>query len=269
MNRTFALAGLAAAILASVPALAQEVPIEAKVGEIFARMNQSEGSSLWDEALALEGLGASAGPEIAKRLDMSKTSVKLAAAKALLTLDGAEAQRSRAIQALKDVIRGDASRDLRVRACDLLAVHGMRSEVSRLKKSVDAIHDPIVKIHLLKALRLKGRYGQASRHLKAFLNSDDFGVRCEAALALAEIGNIDAGKEVLSRLKEEPTDRGRRAKAYLELEDLNAKLEKFGGLESESELLGLRDKEIARLTQALARIAVLEQQLATARQEHD
>jgi carboxyl-terminal processing protease len=242
------LASICLASLLAVPAVAQDdLPMAKQVDQIFARMNQAEGEAIWDEAIALEKLGSKAGVEIARRLDAAKAPVKVAAAKALLSLSDSDAHRSRAIQGLKDVIRGDATRPLRVRACDLLAVYGMKSEVSRMTKVLDTIHDPIVKIHLLVALRQRGRYRGAERALKQYLNSESFAVRSEAALALAEIGNVDVAKAILAELKDEPTPRGRRAQAYLKLERLDAQLERFGGLEKESDLLKLRDKEIAKL----------------------
>ncbi|RMG14253.1 MAG: PDZ domain-containing protein, partial [Planctomycetota bacterium] len=244
-----------ACVVLCAPALAQEArPIAARVDEVFSRMATAQGAALWDQALALESLGAEAAPEIARRLDASPPQVKLAAAKALLSLQGADAQRSKAVQAVKDVLRGEGPRELRVFACELLSAHGLRSEVSGLKRSLDSITDPVVKIHLLKALRLRGRYGRASRMLRQFLRSDDFSVRCEAALALAEIGNIDAARELLSQLKDEPTPRGRRAKAFLELDAMVSKLEAFGGLEKESEVLKLREREIQRLKGKIAEL---------------
>lgn len=241
------------ALILAIPLLAQDAPpISAQVDEIFAQMNRAEGEAVWNGAIALEKLGAKVGPEVVKRLDAAKPEVKLAASKALLAMGDGDAFRSRAIQALKDVVRGDSPRALRVRACDLLSVYGMKSEVSRLSKILDTIHDPVVKIHLLKALRLRGRYRQAPRALKQFLGSEDFAVQSEAALALAETGNLEVAKEILSKLKDEPTDRGRRAKAYLELDDMVGKLERFGGLEKESDIIKLKDREIARLKGELA-----------------
>jgi carboxyl-terminal processing protease len=258
MHRTAAALFLALALAA--PTLAQDQPVATKVSELLTRMKQADSAELWNHALALEELGAPAAPEITRQLDAAPAQVKVAGAKAVLSMSGADAQRGKAVQALKDVVRGDADRELRILAADLLGVHGNQSEVAGLRKSLDGITDPLVKIHLLKALRLRGRYGGAARDLRKFLRSDSFGVRCEAALALAEIGNIAAGKAILSQIKDEPTDRGRRAKAYLELDEMVSKLEKFGGLEKESDLLKMRDRKIQQLQGQLAEAQAAQKQ---------
>lgn len=59
---------------------------------------------------------------------------------------------------------------------------------------------------------------------------------------------------MLSKLKDEPTDRGRQARAYLEMDDMLSKLEKCGGVEDSSELLKLRQREIDRLKGEVAKL---------------
>ncbi|MGE0707709.1 MAG: S41 family peptidase [Planctomycetota bacterium] len=232
------------------PSSAQDADPAAKVSEAFQRLAQAQGDELWDQAMSLEGLGASAAKEIARQLDAATSpTVQLAAAKALLSMSGAEEQRGVAVRAVKAVIQGSAPRGLRVLACDLLTEYGLKSEVAPMMRALDALTDPYVKIHLLRALHHRGRHPKASRDLKLFLQSTDFGVQAEAALALAspEIGNVELVRPLLRKLKDEPTERGRRAKAYLEIDDQLSKLEKYEGLENESELLKARDREIARL----------------------
>jgi C-terminal peptidase prc len=162
--------------------------------------------------------------------------------------EASEQEQAQAVRALKDVVKNaDAPRDQRVRACDLLARHADQADIQTMTRDVDAIRDPYVKIALLRLLRVKAKYRPSERGLQEFLASDDRGVQCEAALALAEIGNIDAARPILSRLKDEPTERGRRAAAWLERDRLETLVEKTGGLEGKDEILALRNKEIARL----------------------
>lgn len=249
-RRPKALVALTAAALLSVPLTlrAQDVQVGQQVQEILARMDQSQGDAIWDQAMALERLGPSASTELVQRLDATRGATKVAAAKALLAMDADDAGQAAGVRVLKDVVRDqNASRELRVRSCDLLTRYAKPADVQGMARDLDAIRDPYVKIALLRTLRQRGRNRQAERTLQEYLVSEDLGVRCEAALALAEVGNIDAAREVLNQLKSEPTERGRRASAYLEQDNLLGKLERFGGLESTDEVLKMRDRTIADL----------------------
>jgi C-terminal peptidase prc len=257
--RIFA-AGAAISACGLFPLLAQDAPaqpdVSAQVADRFQRLGQAQGEGIWNEAMALEALGIEAAPEIARRLDKATNpGVRLAAAKALLGMD-ADAQRATAIRALKDVVRGNAGRSLRTLACDLLTQHAHKNDVKPLIRALDQITDPIVKTHLLRTLHHKGRWPRARRELRKLLKSDDFAVKAEAALALAspEIGNVELVRPILRQLKGEPSERGRRAKAYLEQDDLLSKLEKYEGLEETSDILKLKDKKIADLKGKVAQL---------------
>jgi len=255
--RIFA-AGAAISACGLLPLLAQDAQpdVSAQVADRFQRLGQAQGQGIWDEAMALEALGIDAAPEIARRLDAATNpAVRLAAAKALLGMD-ADAQRASAIRALKDVVRGNGGRALRTLACDLLTEHGHKNDVKSLIRALDKITDPIVKTHLLRTLHHKGRWPRARRELRKLLKSDDFAVKAEAALALAspEIGNVELVRPILRQLKGEPSDRGRRARAYLEQDDLLSKLEKYEGLEETSDILKLKDKKIADLKGKVAQL---------------
>lgn len=248
---------VAAAALVCVPVSlqAQDAPVGQQVQEILARMDQSQGDAVWDQALTLEKLGPGAARELAQRLDASRGVTRIAAAKALLGMEPGEAEEAAAIRALKDVVRDqDAPRDLRVRSCDLLARHGKTADIQGMSRDLDQIRDPYVKIALLRTLRLKGRNRQAERTLQEYLASEDPGVRCEAALALAEIGNVDAARDVLERLKNEPTERGRRAAAYLDQDDLLAKLEKTSGITDRDPMVKMLETQKKSLEAELERL---------------
>jgi len=248
-GRTFLHAGLLAGLfaLAAGTAGAQERPAGEQLEELVGRMNQASGEAVWDLALQVERLGPDGAHAAARAVERARGETKVALAKAILGMEGADAQRGTAVQALRDVIRGDGARALRVKAAELLTAYGRRSDVRPLGRDVERIRDPLVKIAVLKALRIKGRDRGAERTLREFLRSDDFAVRAEAALAIAEIGNVPVVEDVLAELQDEPTERGRRARAFLEQEDLLAQLEKYGGLESESEILEQRNRRIQDL----------------------
>jgi C-terminal peptidase prc len=248
---------VAAAVMVCVPLhlRAQDAPVGQEVQTILARMDQSQGDAVWDQALALERLGPAAVRDLAQRLDAARGATRVAAAKALLAMSPGEAEKAIAIRALKDVVRDqEATRDLRVRACDLLTRHASATDITGMARDVETIRDPYVKIALLRTLRLKGRNRPAERTLQEYLASEDWGVRCEAALALAEIGNVDASREILTSLRSEPTERGRRAAAYLEQDELLDKLERTGGLEARDDILRMRDRQIADLQAEVERM---------------
>ena len=248
-------AGAAISVCAAIfPLMAQEPDLNAQVAERFQRLAQAQGADVWNEALALEGLGEGAAPEIARLLEASTNpQVKVAAAKALLGLM-ADAQRAVAIRALKDTVRGNAPRELRVLACDLLTAYAHKNDTQSLVRAFDEITDPIVRCHLLRTLHHRGRWPRARRELRKMLGSDDFSVKAEAALALGspEVGNAELVRPLLRQLKDEPSERGSRARAYLEQDDLLSKLEKYAGLEDRDDILKLRDKKIADLQGELA-----------------
>lgn len=237
---------LGAVALSAAVVTAQDA-VGDRVQEILTRMDRADGDGVWNEALALERLGEEAAGPIAARLGAARGPTRVAAAKALLVLDTDDATRGAAIQALKDVLKADGARDLRVRACELLARHGRAQDVQTLTREVEQLRDPYVKIALLKALRLRGRHRPSERALQEYLASEDPSLQAEAALALAECGNVEAAKAVLSRLKHEPTERGRRAAALLEQEALLGKLEHFGGVSSTDELVKMRDRQLESL----------------------
>ena len=242
------------ACVAIFPLSAQEPDLNAQVAARFQRMAQAQGPDVWNEALALEELGSAAAPEMARLLEASTNpQVKVAAAKALLGLM-ADEQRAVAIRALKDTVRGNAPRELRIHACDLLTTYAQKNDTQSLVRAFDEITDPIVRCHLLRMLHHKGRWPQARRELRKMLGSDDFAVKAEAALALAspEVGNAELVRPLLRQLKDEPSERGRRARAYLEQDDLLSKQEKYAGLEDRDDILKLKDKKIADLQGELA-----------------
>ncbi|MCA8923641.1 MAG: PDZ domain-containing protein [Planctomycetes bacterium] len=216
---------------------AQDGPTDvAKAHDILARMGAAQGDALWDLSLELEQVGAPAADSVSDALKTARGGQRLALAKTLLAI-GDDGKQSLAIQSLRDVVRGDDPRELRVLACDLLMGHARRNDVLALKREVDGVRDPYVKIALLKLLKAKRVDKSADTSLREYLRSEDAGVRYAAALALAETGNVDVAKMVLHQLKDEPTPRGRRAAAYLEQEKLLAQVEEYSGVEGESAIV--------------------------------
>lgn len=253
LKRLVAVMALAAVVALPLHAQEGSNPAEA-VTNLVNRMNQSQGQAVWDLALEAQELGPSAAFELGRAVEQARGVTKVALAKALLVMEGADAQHGQAIQALRDVITAEGDRQLRIYAAQLLGKHGRRSDVRPLERHLDSITDSIVKVHVLKVLRLRGRSREAESALRELLESDDFGVRSEAALALAEIGNLAVARETLTKLKDEPTDRGRRAAAILEIEDLLGQVEKYGALEDSNEILQQRNATIKSLEGEVERL---------------
>ena len=226
---------------------AQDAPSDAaRTQDVLARMTTAQGEAVWNLSLELEAIGAPAADQVAEALKQTRGQQRLALAKTLLSI-GDDGKQSLAIQTLRDMVRGDDPRELRVRACDLLMTHARRNDVRALKRELDNVRDPYVKVALLKLLKAKRIDRAADSSLREYLRSEDPGVRYEAALALAETGNVSVAKPVLHQLKHEPTPRGRRAAAYLEQEKLLAQVEEYSGVEGESAIVRQLKRQLADL----------------------
>jgi C-terminal peptidase prc len=242
---------LALGLIAALPieARAQETT-NAKVEQLLGRMDAGRVDQIWAGVAELEKLGAVAIADIAKGLERGP-GAKLGTAKALLVMEGGDVYRAACVRTLKGLILSKESRDIRVMASDLLNSHGGKADLRSMRGKVASIDDPYVKICILKGLRSWGR-----RELKKFLESDDIALKSEAALALAEMGNVESAKSILDNLKFEPTERGRRARLYLEQERMLERLRVYGGLESKDEILKLQKATIARLETELKKAQV-------------
>lgn len=230
---------------------AQDAPsTDQKVQDIVTRMDRGGLAAVWDRAVDLEQLGDEAAPAIAKKLEGASGPVKLGVAKALLSMK-ADDQHAVAIAAVKDVLKGDGAREEKIAAADLLSLKGSKEEVRSLEKSLDTFTDPYVKLAVLKALKRRGRVIKAGDLMKELLASDDFGVRAEAALRLAECDDYESSKAILEQLKAEPSERGRRASALLEQEKLMEAAEKTGGLSAKDDVVKFKDKKIEELNEKI------------------
>ena len=222
----------------------------AKVNAVFRSIEGGRLEQIWDSVAKLEDMGLAATDAIADGLKEGPK-VRLGTAKALLSVEGTEAFRPQAIRALKDLIFSKEQRQLRIMSAELLIQHGGKSDMRSLRKKSRDIADPYVKIAVLKGLRSYGR-----RELKKFLESDDPTLRAEAALALAESGNVEAAKRVLDKLKLEPTERGQRARMYLLQDRLLERVGKYKAAEDSNEIIQSQNDKIRYLEKQLAEARV-------------
>ncbi len=214
----------------------------------------------WELASELESLGDDAVDPLMQRLDVSKGRVRLVAAKTLFVLSeevesdelGERAEEA-ALRAFRELaLDEDGLTDERILAIQLLTSYGTKKDVGKLAKPYEEEREPLVKVAMARALRLRNDHRDAERLLKGYVDSDDREIRRAAALALAEIGNIEAAKAVLNKMKDEPTETGRRAKMFLRMEEFIKTAEKTAGLTEKDPVIKLLQKEKEELERKLA-----------------
>jgi len=212
-----------AALVAASPVLqAQETEKDKRINKRISRyikwLDKKQGPDFWNTILKLEVLGEDAAPLIQKRLAESELSdkVKLGLGKVLITLDEEDA----GLDLLYRLLAGSKDKQVRIMAAGLLGSLGAASLETKLLKVLDGTFDAYLRIAVAKALYNATGAVRGVHELKALLKSDSVKVQYEAALALAELDNIEAARMVLLKLEKEPTPRGRLARALLKQEEL-------------------------------------------------
>ncbi len=247
MRRSF----VSVCILLTAASLAWAQDAGTRVNQIFEDLDICSVSEIWDLASELEQIGAPAVVHLKRGLINPSAHVRLASSKTLL---GMGEERDLALKALVALLRPDEviaedpedENALRLLACELIFIHAKkRAEVRPLAGYIDLIHDAYVKISMAKVLRKRGRDSDAVAILKAYLESDDFSVSASAALALAEVGNVEAAKPVLEKLGREPTERGELARQYLERDRLLSSIDSTAMLAKDPQIAALREQVAA------------------------
>ncbi len=205
-----------------LPAQEEDNRTERRVARYVERMDAA-GGDLWEEALKLEALGPEAVDSIKAAMKGKGEKARLGSAKALCRLGSVET----GLASMMDIVRNGTDLQVRIWAADLLGIEGDTGIEDDLEKLLDATFDPKIKIALSKALWNSSRNVRGTRELKALLESEDVELRYEAALALGEVGDIDAAKIILNDLKREPTPRGRLARSLLEQQRITQRYEKL------------------------------------------
>ena len=246
---TVSVAGM---LVALAPAsIVFEAQAQEEIAQIARALEQGDLESNWDIVASLERMG----PDIAGQLKAALPDVgekaRLGFAKALIELNETDA----GIDEVKDLLLGASSVEVRRKAAEILGWKGSARDLRPLKKELPNISDAYVKIAVAKALagdKVNDR--QALRELRAFLKFDDFSVRCEAAIALAELNDFESGRAILDQIRHEPSPRGRLANRLLLDEELLDRLEE-GSLDLSSEQqIRLLEKQNEELTERLARL---------------
>lgn len=201
---------------------AQDGDIETKF-QRYVRWMKENKSDLWTTAKRIEKLGDSVVPLLKRDYDQLPEMVQVACAKALIELDAFDY----GIDKLMDLVRSGKNSDARIKAVNLIGIYGDFELEDQLNEIFENTFHPKVKLFIAKSLWEVSRNPQAKRILKSFLASENNEIRYEAAIALGEIQNVNAAKTVLYELKDEPSLRGRLAKAILDRENLISRYERL------------------------------------------
>lgn len=175
----------------------------------------------WNDAVRLIGFGDKAAPFAVEAAAMTDATPlgQVALGRVMIALR----ERGRAAQTLLRVAQSEeATPDLKVQALDLVAEAGDdEAAETGVKKLLDESMDPRVRAAAAKTLWAIAKDLEAKTRLKDLLRSDDFETKVEGALALAQIRDFNPDvKSVLHRIRDEPTTRGRLARALLEASEV-------------------------------------------------
>lgn len=191
---------------------------EAQVTKILGELGRAAPGDAWKHSNDLVKLGEEAVPALRKGLKDGNEVVRFAAARAVLILTDSDPE---AVKALVDLVRSGATLDIRVQAVDLLG----SQEVEEAAKDLTALlPDPlpgVLKARLARAVyAVSLDWREMSRNvLRGLLVSKERDNRYAAALALAEIQQVDLARPILMEMRQEPGDRGRLAAMHLVVDE--------------------------------------------------
>ncbi len=220
--RTLVLAcGLALATLfGSFPAAsAQEDPVDVEIRELAETVaTATDAHYVWNDAVKLAGFSEKAVGHASAAIQSDEATAlgKVALGRVLMELG----QVGRAAEQLLTVAHSDADVGLRVEAVRLIGeTSDDLYEEDVIGMLAEAL-DPRLRAALAKSLWTLVKDSDAKKVLRdEMLRSDDFDIRVEGALALAEIGSFSpAVKEVLTQIHKEPTRRGQLAASLLKMD---------------------------------------------------
>ena len=190
-----------------------------RLDDVLFRLSGASGAHTWELARELRDTARSdtirAVPHLEELAGDAAPELQLIIARTLVDVEAPD----EAAVLLLALLDGPYAED----ALGVLADKAFRdvSEVGeRLQQMADAelppLHQVAVSRTLYKVSRRAPARTAARRQLMEALESDDFDLRAEAALALAEIGDFEPPRRVLQTLTADPGPRGQLARAYLE-----------------------------------------------------
>lgn len=238
-------------LLASLPVLAEdsETDLAKLIDKTIVRMDKGGMQNIWSASYDLKSIALRETEQAVTRIlaavHEGSPVVRLGCAKALIDIGNAERE---AVPILIDLASKDKNKKVRLGAISILgSTKGFLEErinadvETFLNEMLDSEMDPDLLVETAKALHeispsISNR-SRADRTLKEMLDSDIQGIRVNAALALAELGDLDAPKKVLREIMDDPSFQGRMAKVILNAHDM----ERFWNNQLKKTLLELGD----------------------------
>ncbi|MHC5080501.1 MAG: S41 family peptidase [Planctomycetota bacterium] len=197
--------------------------LEKRVVAILGEMQEGP-DAIWRTGRRIEGLGVGVVPTLLAKWKALPPRQEIAVSWALSRLG----HRTEVLERTLEKVRNEANMEVRVLHAGLLRTVATAQEGEKIESLLDDLFEPRIKIPLCQALWDSAKSLRAKKELKALLKSDDETVQIAAAMALAEVGDVEPGKRILRRLAEEPTTRGRLAYALLREYDLKRAIERSG-----------------------------------------
>jgi len=232
--------------------------ISSAARSIVIQMDDLPLNQLWDSVARLEGLGKDAIPAIRKAAGDTGERAKLGAAKALLALGG-ESDRQEALKEIATLAEAGTDKEVRAAAIEILGDEDPEDSVELIRQIFESsTNDPRIVIPAAKMLweleQEPFTQSAARKRLLQLVGSSIRNVRVEAALALAQIDCFEGGvREVLRKLRREPSVRGRLAASLLEADNMARREEAMverGGILPDADpnkVLQEKEKEIRQL----------------------
>ncbi|MBU0755701.1 MAG: HEAT repeat domain-containing protein [Planctomycetes bacterium] len=234
------------------------------IDKTIVRMDQGGLQDVWRFASDLKSIALRerelAVEQIVSVVDSSSPVVKLGCAKTLIDLN----EERDAIPILLEIASASGEKEIRLAALTLLGStdyleEKLNAEVEAFLEDVlDEETDPEILVEAAKSLHFIGevpRRKKAQQLLKEMLDSDIQEIRINAALALAEIGDLDNATPVLKEIRNDPSYPGRMAKVILKAREwerylLNTIKDKKFGIDEQS-VRNQPSKELALISEII------------------
>jgi C-terminal peptidase prc len=206
--------------------LCAQQPVRDEATNIVAAMGKTSAADCWRLSNKLLDLGENARPVMKAALTRSEPLVRFGAARALWLLDkDADAARS-----VSEVLREQGSSDVGLLAADFIAEENLEAGASEIATQLTKATGA-AKARLARALHGASRqYRPVARQtLREMLANPDVATAEAAALALADIGDVDSARGILEGLRDDPGARGELARLHLAVDQMRDMLSRGTG----------------------------------------
>ena len=215
---TFAAAGPSAA-LAQDTAAQEQADVKSLAESVATATSERDA---WNDATKLAGYGGKVVTPVVEAAAMPEATPlgRVALGRVLLAVR----ERGRAGQILLAVAVSDAPAEVKIAAIELTAeTEGDEATETGVKKVLDESMDPRLRAAAARTLWSIAKDLDAKTRLRELMRSQDLDTQVEGALALAEIRDFGPEvKQVLQKIRAEPTPRGRLARALLEKSEVES-----------------------------------------------